>query len=119
MSLNEIIERFTLVSGFEMQDVSRYLVILMDCKALFEERMYEGLSEAQRRRAAYACAVYAYYRISLMGYSHGVSSFKAGDVQLTTGETFPAAQQLWENERAQIGDIIRLDDDGVFRAVMV
>ena len=32
MSLKEIIERFTLVSGLEMKDVSRFMPIIVDCK---------------------------------------------------------------------------------------
>ena len=33
MRFKEIIERFTLVSGLEMKEVSRFLPIIEDCKA--------------------------------------------------------------------------------------
>ena len=49
MSLNEIIERFTLVSGYERKEISRYLPIIRDCMDLFEERISCELTEIQRR----------------------------------------------------------------------
>ena len=121
MSLNEIMERFTLVSGLGMQEVSRYLPIVKDCKEYLESRIRGELSDADSRRAAYACAVYAYCRISLIGRFEELSSFKAGDVQMQIN-TSSAAQQLWEEVRGSVSDIIDLSDlsgEFAFRSVSV
>ena len=119
MSLKEIIDRFTLVSGLEMKDVSRFLPIIADCKAFFEERMSEELSDADRRRMIHACAVYAFYRVSLMGKLDDLVSFKVGDVQMNVEQVGAAAQKLWETERENIADLIDFGGGFAFRSVRV
>lgn len=119
MSLNELIERFTLVSGFERKDVSRYLPILIDCKVYFESRLRCDLSASDRRRAVHACAVYAYYRVSLTIRDGGLNSFKAGDVSLTVDDMVTSAERMWNAERCEIADIADMNDDFAFRRVEV
>lgn len=118
MRLNEIIERFSLVSGLEKKEISRLLPILLDCKAFFEARIRRELTDAERRRAAYACAVFAYYRISCFARTDGIGSFKAGDFQFTAADT-AAAERLWEAERSAVADLVAIDDAFSFRAVDV
>ena len=122
MSLNDIIERFTLVSGLEMNEVSRFLPLLIDCKEYFEERMADGLSDSHRRRLAHACAVYAYYRVCLTRTEGACSSIKAGDLQLTgpsRGELRDAARDLWREEREAVAGMVDLEDGFAFRSVTV
>lgn len=118
MRFKDIIERFTLVSGFEMKDVSRFLPIIEDCKALFESRCGE-LSESDLRRAEHACAVYAFYRVSQMGRLDDLKSFKVGDVQMNVEAIGQAVQKLWESEQVNISDIIDFGGDFAFRSVRV
>ena len=118
MRLKEIIERFTLVSGFEMKDVSRCLPVIEDCKAYFESRCGE-LSESDLRRAEHACAVYAFYRISQMGRLDDLGSFKVGDVQMNVEAFGEAAKKLWDAERESISDIVDIGGDFAFRSVRV
>ena len=120
MSLNEIIDRFTLVSGYERKEISRYLPIIIDCKDFFEERVKDELTHSEHRRAVHACAVYAYYRVSRLGRDTGVSNFKAGDVQLVMEDDGgTSAEKLWEDEKASIAGIVAIDDDFSFRAVRI
>ena len=122
MNLNEIIERFTLVSGLKMNEVSRYLPLIADCRELFLERASGELSEARQRRLAHACAVYAYYRVCLLLRDGGLESFKAGDVQMNTAkfaELCDGAQRMWEEERTVISDIVSFDEGFAFRSVSV
>ena len=119
MRFKEIIERFTLVSGFEMKDVSRFLPIIADCKAFFEERMSDELSDADRRRLVHACAVYAFYRVSQMGRLDDLSSFKVGDVQMNVEAIGEAAQKLWKAEQENISDIVDISGEFAFRSVRV
>ena len=118
MRLKEIIERFTLVSGFEMRDVSRFLPIIADCKAFFEARSGE-LGESDLRRAEHGCAVYAFYRIAQMGRLDDLKSFKVGDVQMDVEAIGEAAVKLWETERDNIADIIDVGGEFAFRSVRV
>lgn len=118
MRLKEIIERFTLVSGFEMKDVSRYLPIITDCKEYFESRIGE-LSHSDMRRVEHACAVYAFYRISQLGRLDDLRSFKVGDVQMNIEAIGEAAQKLWDTERENISDIIDISGEFAFRSVRV
>lgn len=122
MNLNDIIERFTLVSGLNRSDVSRYLPLIADCRAYFEEKIVSGLSGAYQKRAAHACAVYAYYRVCLMIRDGGLDSFKAGDVQISASklaEQCDAAQRMWDHERTMIADIADFDGGFAFRSVKI
>lgn len=119
MSLKEIIERFALVSGLEMKEVSQYLTILTDCKAFFEARLIGEPDAADLHRAEHACAVYALYKISMMCRIEGLSSFKVGDVQFGLEVTEHAAEKLWAAERESISDIVDVDGDFSFRGVRI
>ena len=119
MNLHEIIERFTLVSGFDRQEVSRYLTLIRDCVAVFEEKLTREPSAGEKRRLSHACAVYAYYRISMMLRDGGLQSFKAGDVQFAVDNDCAAATRMWEAERAMIADLVSFDDSFAFRSVDV
>ena len=117
MRLKEIIERFTLVSGFEMKDVSRFLPIIIDCKAYFESRIPE-LDDGDLRRVEHACAVYAFYRISQMGRLDDLHSFRVGDVQMNI-EAIGEIKQLWDAERENISDIVDIGSSFAFRSVRI
>lgn len=119
MRLNDIIERFTLVSGLERKDVSRYLLLIVDCRDYFEQRLRDDLSEADMRRAVHACAVYAFYKISMLSAKDAVDTFKAGDVQFGLQADRADIKSMWDSERAAVADILDIDDDFVFRSVRV
>ena len=118
MSLKGIIDRFTLVSGLGMKDVSRFLPIIEDCRLYFEERLFDGLSEADTRRAEHACAVYAFYKISMMANTDALSSFKVGDVQMQIEPLGAYAERLWAEECDRIADIMDIGGS-LFRSVRV
>lgn len=122
MNLNDIIERFTLVSGLSMNETSRYLPLLAECKEHFEEHMRGELSSSQQKRAVHACAVYAYCRVCRILSDTEFASFKAGDVQVTPQDIAArrsAAERLWSEERSAIADIADLDGGFAFRSVRV
>lgn len=121
MSLSELINRFLLVSGLKSSDVSLYLPVLIDAKVLFEEKTrVSRLSSSDRRRLTHACAVYAFYKISLYNNADALTSFKAGDVSFTTESLRKRAIALWEAERATVTDLISFSDsDFSFMGVRV
>ena len=121
MSLNELIKRLLLVSGLQKKDVSLYLPVLIDAKTLFEEKTQDrSLTDAERRRLTHACAVYAFYKVSLYNNADALTSFKAGDVSFTVQSLKKRASSLRETERAEIADLIRFSDsDFAFMGVRV
>ena len=119
MSLKEIIERFALVSGLGMTDISRFMPIIADCRDYFEQRMASDLSESDLRRAANACAAYAFYRVAMLGRMDELSSFKVGDVQMSAESAGAAAEKLWNAERESVSDIVDIGGDFAFRSVRV
>ena len=122
MNLNEIIDRFTLVSGLDMRGVSRYLPVIADCKSYIEERLTGGLDTAQQRRAAHACAVYAYYKLCMTIPEHEFNYLKAGELQLSSrssADIRTAAEHMWEEERRAVSDIADFDSDFGFRSVRI
>lgn len=121
MSLNELIKRFLLVSGLQNKDVSLYLPVLIDSKALFEEKTARRvLSDRELRRLTHACAVYAFYKVSLYNNADALTAFKAGDVSFSMESLRDRALHLWEKERAEISDLLSFSDDSFsFRGVRV
>lgn len=123
MNLHDVIERFTLVSGMTGSEVSRVLPLIVDCKEYFDEKIGDDLTASQQKRAAHACAVYAYYRVCLMLRDGGTESFKAGDVQINASklsERCEAARRMWDEERGVVGDIGDFGGEGfAFRSVCV
>ena len=122
MNLNDIIDRFTLVSGLEMRDASRYLPIIIDCKTYIEERLTAELSPAQQKRAAHACAVYAYYKLCMTLRDGDFDYFKAGELQLSSKDAADiriSAEHLWDEERRNIADIADFDGGFAFRSVRI
>ena len=121
MSLNDVINRFSLVSGLDRKDISAYLPVILDAMAFFDEKTRDSeLSASDRKRLTHACAVYAYYKISLCRNAEQLSSFKAGDVSFTVENLRADAKAMWEHERGEIGDIVMLgDSDFSFLGVVV
>lgn len=121
MRLNEIIERFRLISGFKMKEVSQWTPVIVDCRAFFESRIADrdALADEDIRRLEHACAVYAYYRISQIAQMSDLGSFKVGDVQLNLRAVNEAAEKLWSGERENISDLGDFSDGFSFKRVRV
>ena len=79
----------------------------------FSSRMNGEYSEQELRRLAHACAVYAYYTISLCPEEETLSQFKAGDVQFSVASKESGAQKLWDSAKEEIADLLSFDDDAL------
>lgn len=116
MSLKDVLNRFTLVSGFERDRVSHYLPIILDCIRIFQEKIQNNnFSEVDMLRLTHACAVFAYYKVSLCLGSESFTSFKAGDVEFDVENVKQTALSVWESEKAQIADLLGNDDFSFMR----
>lgn len=112
MSVKDVVNRFALVSGLEQDKVSDWFFVIVDCIKYFES-MLKGkkLSDVQKRRITHACAVYAYYKYSLINFASKNSRFKAGDVEISTSENLcDHAHNMWQQEKKEIADIVDFDD---------
>lgn len=112
MSLKDVLNRFALVSSLEQEEISKWIFVVVDCIKYFESRVNtDMLSESDKIRLSHACAVYAYYKYSLMNYASGVQRFKAGDVEVTSAENISDnAHKMWQCEKKEIADIFDFDD---------
>ncbi len=112
MSLKDVIDRFALVSGLEQETISKWLFVITDCINYFEVRLAgRTLTDVDRKRVVHACAVYAYYKYSLMVFANSTSKFKAGDIEITQSESaMESAHTMWQSEKSEIADLVDFDD---------
>lgn len=117
MRLNDVINRFTLVSGLEGTEVSKWTVLCVDAMQELLGQLLPGAedSEAKGIRLSNAAGVLAYYKYCL--YSNGgVKSFAAGSVSVTVSDdTVERARLMWEKERAAVSDLLVSSDGFCFR----
>ncbi len=115
-----VLRRFELVSGMSKERESSYITLIMDCIDAFCARLPErDYTDVERRRLTHACAVYAYYRVSMCLEDEHVSSFKAGDISFSRDDDRSGASVMWEAEKAEIGDLVDLGDGFRFKGVRI
>ncbi len=112
MSLKDVLDRFALVSGLSPDEISKWIFVIVDCIKYFENRFFNReFSDSEKHRLVHACAIYAYYKYSLISYAKVASKFKAGDIEITQSENITDnAHKMWQHEKSEIADIIDFDD---------
>ena len=120
MRLNKVLKRFALISGFDQATVSRYLPLIVECFEAFAEQLAGSYSDGENARLDHACAVYAYYRVSLCA-ADNFDSLRAGDVTVarSADKLRSAAQAMWQSEKALVSDLVDIDPDPVLKAVRI
>lgn len=112
MNLNDVINRFALVSKLTPEEISKWVFVIKDCIQYFESHIKTGeLSCEENIRLSHACAVYAYYKYSLYQIPASAEKFKAGDVEFSTSSApTPSAKAMWEHEKSEISDLVDFGD---------
>ncbi|MBR2715901.1 MAG: hypothetical protein IKB73_06840 [Ruminococcus sp.] len=112
MSLKDVLNRFALVSGLSQEDISKWVFVISDCIKFFESRTANrNFTESERARLVHACAVYAYYKYSMINFAYNSGKFKAGDVEITQSEDMiDKAHKMWQEEKREISDVFDFDD---------
>ena len=112
MSLKDVLDRFALVSGLSPEEISKWIFVIIDCIKYFESALNnKTVSDADKRRLVHSCAVYAYYKYSLMMLASNCTKFKAGDIEITRSENLSdTAHEMWQLEKKEIADVIDFDD---------
>lgn len=122
MRLSDVLERFTLVSGLEPEEVSKWTVLCVDAMNEISDCILpsKGKSEKEALRLSKAAGVYAYYKYCLYTYSSKIKTFSAGVISVTTSQDEMAhARNMWEAEKAACADLISDKGDFCFRGVAV
>ncbi len=112
MSFKDVIDRFALVSGLELEEISKWVFIIVDCIKYFESFIgSKKLSVDEKKRLSHACAVYAYYKYSLYNIADTSTKFKAGDIEISKSESISdKAHTMWQQEKQEISTIVDFDD---------
>ncbi len=120
MRLNEVINRFALVSGLEPSEVTRWTPLCVDAMNELRGKLIpDALKKEENVLRLSACAgVLAYYKYCLYKEGEGIKSFTAGAVSVTHSELDgEKARKLWEFERESVADLLESFEDFCFRSV--
>ncbi len=120
MRLNEVINRFTLVSGLEPHEVSMWIPVCIDAMLQVKAKASkEALSDEESiLRLCALAGVLAYYKYCLYMERDEVKSFTAGSVSITKAQyDTKKAHDLWEFEKNGVSDLLQSHEDFCFRGV--
>ncbi len=122
MRLSDVIDRFTLVSGLEPEEVSKWTVLCVDAMNEISDSVQplKSKSEKDSLRLSNAAGVYAYYKYCLYTYSSRVKTFSAGVISVTASDDeMEHARKMWEAEREMCADLLSDKGDFCFKGVAV
>lgn len=122
MRLSDVINRFTLLSGLEPEEVSKWTVLCVDAMNEISPLILpsKGKSEKEALRLSNAAGVYAYYKYCMYTYSSRVESFSAGMISVSQkDDEMENARKLWEAEKELCSDLLCDTRDFCFKGVAV
>lgn len=120
MRLNEVINRFSLVSGLEPDEVSKWIPVCIDAMNELKGKLLPDVLDKEENvlRLSACAGVLAYYKYCLYQQGRDVKSFTAGSVSIAMSEFDPQkARKLWELERASVADLLVSPEDFCFKRV--
>ena len=122
MRLNEVINRFSLVSGLEPSEVTKWTPVCVDAMNEIKRKVLPGVLEDEGNvlRLSACAGVLAYYRYCMYKNGDRTKQFTAGAVSVTMENSdTEKAQKLWEFERRSVEDLLTSTEDFCFRRVNV
>lgn len=122
MRLSDVIQRFTLLSGLEPEEVSKWTVLCVDAMNEIAPLVLpsKGKNEKEERRLSNAAGVYAYYKYCMYTYHTRVDNFSAGMISVSKKEDDQeSARRLWEKEKEMCADLLTDERDVCFKGVKV
>ena len=117
LNIQEILERFALISGLPMEEAVCYTVLCADAAGDLTRRLGGSAGREAVSRLEAAAASLAYYRYA-MYQAAGAEDFTVGDIAVSGGgsDKIRLAREVWLEAEREIADL--LPDDGfVFRGV--
>ena len=122
MRLSDVIQRFTLLSGLEPEEVSKWTVLCVDAMNEISPFVISSKVKDEKNslRLSKAAGVYAYYKYCMYTYSSRVDSFSAGMISVTAkDDDMENARKLWEEEKVMCSDLFSDTRDFCFKGVAV
>ncbi len=109
MNIANVTSRFMLLSGASKDEAYRWRPLIDDALGYISSKIKKSdLSENDIKRLEALCAVYALRLYRLSG-DESITSFKAGDLSVTSPADGGAAEKLWREYADKAQDLI--DDD--------
>lgn len=123
MRLNDIINRFSLLSDLSKEEVSKWTVLCVDTMKTVEGRLFSKRAAEEENNAlrlANAAAALAFYKYTLCVPETAVKNFTAGSVTVAMAMSErERAKTLWEEEERLCADLMRSSEDFRFLEVRV
>ena len=119
MKISYVIDRFSLISGVEGEELSKWIPVCIDAmeevKAMARGDALED--EALARKLSNFSGVLAYYKYTLYA-GENIKSITAGTVSITNfQEARVRARELFEREKEELKSILELPKDFCFQRV--
>lgn len=102
MSFYDVLRRFSLLSGLEGKDLSRFSQLCTEASEDIKSKLKvseSSLTEAQKLRLSYTAGALAFYKYCLYSAVTEPDSFSAGEVTVNMNDKrIDAARKLFEEE---------------------
>lgn len=122
MRLNEVLERFSLISGLEGEELSRYAPLCIDAISGIKSRVpkLDKIGCEDMRRLVNCAAALAFYKYTLYAPEGLAESFDTGSLSVKMSKSpQERARLILTQELRGAEDIVCFDDDFVFKGVAV
>lgn len=108
MNINDVVERFILISELEGEELSKYVVLCTEATEYIKSRLKNSnYSKDEEIRLCNAAAVFAYYKYCMYKNKDDIKSFSAGDVRIENSALLlQSAKALWDYELENISDLL-------------
>lgn len=107
MNIANVTSRFALLSGLDNDEIYKWKTLIDDaCDYVGSIVVKKNPDESETRKIEMLCAAYAFKLYSLCN-DENITSFTAGDVQITSPESSESkGERLWKEYCQKFGELI-------------
>ncbi len=117
MELQQIVERFALISSLGLETATKFTYICNDAKNEITSKLLPDvdISLHSERLVAAAAALSLYKYVLYKSVNHTAESFSAGDITVkeNASQAVKVSYEIWLEEKAKIADLLQ-DNDFLF-----
>lgn len=119
LDIQEILERFSLISSLPMEEAVGYTALCSDAAGELTRRMRCPVSDGNASRMQAAAASLAYYRYA-MYQAANAEDFSIGDITVSSGrnDKIKLAKEIWLEAEQEVSDLL-WDNGFVFCGVEI
>lgn len=122
MNIANVTSRFALLTGLDNSEIYKWKTLIDDaCSYVGSLIKKKNPDSDEKSRIEMLCAVYAFRLYSLCNDDERITSFTAGDVEITSSaaNSILRAERLWQEYAQKSEDLIGADNSGfLFGRVM-